>query len=618
MGLSGKTEQSSKSLSTARRRLFLACLAVLLFNAGLGEAADTVTIKVHLFKGAWGVERPALNAVTVMTATSHPALVGLRDKVDAPDSELTSATIDALLDAFGLRTVDDILAFAVEWDGQEPILGQNVLHKIAAFQFAFAPTRAAIGKVGMTMTLRKSKDSGAKDERSRLAEAHRALLEGNLDTILDTKLDLEIGTPVVAAIPMNREAYFLAILLSRRAEGTKQANRDSAKSSPGGDIIPAPKAVHTVMPAYPEELRKHGVRGQVELKAAVDEKGSLMGIQVTKSLHPYLDFAAVQALRQWKYEPSLQNGKPVPVIITQTVNFDPDIYRSYEEDAKRGVASVAAGKTGSREELAGALEGSAEYCGKLEGSALDFICEERIKEVHYNFAKDMSWNAVVVSPRGGGGSPYVSTWIPSWDPQRTEKHDYTCDYLFIKKGASIEERRIVLKDNGRAISDRSRFLEEKRFTALNPLLATVRILSRDRQPLFNFRIIDEDHVNGREAYVIEAIPKSGNTWGVEYAKIWIDRSGWRVLRSEIQGVPLEGYDDVLADTTQFNIKPILLTSHKYNLEKNGVFFPSHTTIRVDYPEPTSWISRATPKLKIEMEYTKYKFFTVETDQAIKK
>jgi hypothetical protein len=271
----------------------------------------------------------------------------------------------------------------------------------------------------------------------------------------------------------------------------------------------------------------------------------------------------------------------------------------------------------SQDALEKVLEGSAEYCRKLAGAALDFICEETINEVHYNFATEMKWAGIAVAPRGGGGAHYT-TWIPQWDHQRTEKSDYTCDYLFVKKGGSIEERRIVLKDNGRKMPDRSRLLEEKRFTALNPLMAAIQILDRERQPLFNFRLIDTGRAQGRKVYIVEAIPKSGNTWGVEYAKIWIDQQSYQVLQSEIQGVPLEGYDDVLEDTTQFNIKPILTTTHTYELEKNGVFFPGRTTIRVDYPQPLTWFARTTPKLKIDMAYGKYKFFTVETESGMKK
>jgi len=38
--------------------------------------------------------------------------------------------------------------------------------------------------------------------------------------------------------------------------------------------------------------------------------------------HPLLDDAAVAAVKQWKYSPTLLNGKPVPVMATVSVKFD--------------------------------------------------------------------------------------------------------------------------------------------------------------------------------------------------------------------------------------------------------------------------------------------------------
>ncbi|MGA2532507.1 MAG: TonB family protein [Candidatus Aminicenantales bacterium] len=600
-----------------KKCFFLGSILGLALWAASFPAAENITIQVHLFKGAWGEDHPGLKDVTVMTAASHPALEALKAKVGGSEAEMTAAAIDALLEAQGLKTVDDIFAFAVKWDGNEPIFGHNVLHKSGAFQFAFSPKYVSPQNVELLTTLSASKQSLAKDERSRQAEAHKALLEGRLEKILDIKLSMEISVPVIIGIPTEKEPFFLMILLTRPERAAEPGTAAGKKSEAGQVVVPAPRPLHTVMPAYPEDLRRQGVRGQVEIQAAVDEKGNLMGMKVTKSLHPYLDFAAVQALRQWKYEPAVQGGKRIPVIITQTVNFDPEIYRLYEEKAKDQRGPGTGESPSSPAILAKVLEGSAEYCRKLAGAALDFICEEMIREVHYSFATEMKWAGIAVAPRGGGVG-YIAAWIPQWDPQQTKKYDYTCDYLFVKRGGSIEERRIILKDSGRKMPDRSKLLEEKRFTALNPLMAAIQILDRDRQPQFNFRLIDADRAQGRKAYVIEAIPKSGNTWGVEYAKIWIDQQGYQILKSEIQGVPLEGYDDVLKDTTQFNIKPILTTTHTYQAEKNGVFFPARTTIRVDYPQPLTWYARTTPKLKIEMEYDKYKFFTVETEGAVKK
>ena len=61
-------------------------------------------------------------------------------------------------------------------------------------------------------------------------------------------------------------------------------------------------------------------QGVVIMEATIDVCGSVTDVRVLRS-NPLLDEAAVDAVRQWKYTPTLLNGEPVPVIITVTVNF---------------------------------------------------------------------------------------------------------------------------------------------------------------------------------------------------------------------------------------------------------------------------------------------------------
>lgn len=82
----------------------------------------------------------------------------------------------------------------------------------------------------------------------------------------------------------------------------------------------------------------------------------------------------------------------------------------------------------------------------------------------------------------------------------------------------------------------------------------------------------------------------------------------------INGVPLEGYDDVWQDATMLAIKPESIITHIYKLERNGVMFPDRSSIFIEYPavSPRELIV----KIKINMSYDKYKFFTVETEHRI--
>ncbi|MGB2906682.1 MAG: energy transducer TonB [Candidatus Aminicenantaceae bacterium] len=87
----------------------------------------------------------------------------------------------------------------------------------------------------------------------------------------------------------------------------------------GGEIAP-PVVVKRVDPVYPEEARKDGIQGSVILYVTTDEEGRVKKVEVLKSI-PALDKAAVDAVRQWVYEPYLKDGVPKPVSFAITVQF---------------------------------------------------------------------------------------------------------------------------------------------------------------------------------------------------------------------------------------------------------------------------------------------------------
>ena len=86
-----------------------------------------------------------------------------------------------------------------------------------------------------------------------------------------------------------------------------------------GDIKP-PHLIKKVDPIYPEEARKKKVEGIVILSARTNEKGDVERVMLLKSI-PLLDQAAIDALKQWKYEPIIIDGKPRSIIFTVTVRF---------------------------------------------------------------------------------------------------------------------------------------------------------------------------------------------------------------------------------------------------------------------------------------------------------
>jgi protein TonB len=62
------------------------------------------------------------------------------------------------------------------------------------------------------------------------------------------------------------------------------------------------------------------VQGVVILECTISPQGKVVAVKTVRGV-PMLDEAAIQAVRQWEYTPTLLNGVPVPVIMTVTVNF---------------------------------------------------------------------------------------------------------------------------------------------------------------------------------------------------------------------------------------------------------------------------------------------------------
>ena len=87
----------------------------------------------------------------------------------------------------------------------------------------------------------------------------------------------------------------------------------------GGAVRPPQKIVH-VAPEYPDIARASRTSGVVILEALIAEDGRVREVRVLRSV-PLLDDAAVRAVRQWQFTPTLLNGQPVPVVMTVTVAF---------------------------------------------------------------------------------------------------------------------------------------------------------------------------------------------------------------------------------------------------------------------------------------------------------
>jgi TonB family protein len=110
-----------------------------------------------------------------------------------------------------------------------------------------------------------------------------------------------------------------AAAAQERADAAAREKARMAAVRPGGRIMP-PKKIKDVPPVYPALAQSAHVSGAVTIEATIGTDGKVVDAKVVRSI-PLLDQAALDAVRQWEYLPTMLNGVPVPVLVTVTVNF---------------------------------------------------------------------------------------------------------------------------------------------------------------------------------------------------------------------------------------------------------------------------------------------------------
>lgn len=118
------------------------------------------------------------------------------------------------------------------------------------------------------------------------------------------------GQPAGAGGPLATDA----------AAGDREALKDTADFAVVDEV---PRALKSVHPKYPEEARKRRVQGTVFVRALVKKDGLTTGVSVVagKGVSPELDRAALDAVRQWVFEPAKAKGKPVAVWVVIPVSY---------------------------------------------------------------------------------------------------------------------------------------------------------------------------------------------------------------------------------------------------------------------------------------------------------
>jgi periplasmic protein TonB len=150
--------------------------------------------------------------------------------------------------------------------------------------------------------------------------------------VAPTTLDLshdpttEVTGPVIPNVPEGSGSVDPSLLGTSIGSGPVPPDNPPPAPKPAqslfkvGQGVREPKRISGLAPEYPMIARIAHVQGAVILEAVINERGEVGRIKVLKSV-TLLDQAAIAAVQQWRYTPTLLNGVPVSVLMTITINF---------------------------------------------------------------------------------------------------------------------------------------------------------------------------------------------------------------------------------------------------------------------------------------------------------
>jgi TonB family protein len=124
-------------------------------------------------------------------------------------------------------------------------------------------------------------------------------------------------------IPSEGPLQWQLTRLVRDPEGEMALVLLSSPTGTEGFVLPQLIPGTKVQPEYPAEARAAGIEGEVVMKLAVAEDGTVRDVTVLRGIegHPSFADSALQAVRKWRFRPALFDGKPGPASLTITVRF---------------------------------------------------------------------------------------------------------------------------------------------------------------------------------------------------------------------------------------------------------------------------------------------------------
>lgn len=262
----------------------------------------------------------------------------------------------------------------------------------------------------------------------------------------------------------------------------------------------------------------------------------------------------------------------------------------------------------TQEKLPVILSQTADYCEKLKKAAFHFYCQEKIMEAQMakHYAAPIQQASTPNDFRSGRRDRHFIRSNMRW-----KKKYYIYDYQIILKNGKISESRTLIREKNKKVNIRNAPLKTRfssEYSFYMPL-----IFARENQDMYRYTLLKEQRIKGIKTYKISVEPKSPEMGKVSHGLAWVSREDGSVVAIRVHPRSFIGAEKIRKAAMENGYDLMLTDEHLYLKERNGIRFPTQTTIHEGYISNISSKRRGFTNAYTRFTYTKYRFFNVDTE-----
>jgi len=254
------------------------------------------------------------------------------------------------------------------------------------------------------------------------------------------------------------------------------------------------------------------------------------------------------------------------------------------------------------------LKKAADYCERLKTIALQYICDEHVTRTSYFYDVRRYMKTT--------GNENVGLPRKRWTLKRTIEREIVYDYQLIKKGDRLEEKRKTLASDGKPWTKEDEPVSILPYQARYIVYGPIGFLGSSWQTGFEYFDEGRERTDaGRETVIFMSQPNEFRDDNSVYGRVWVDPESGAVVRIAWDPESIDFFrpDDV--PKMFLGLEKQLVWEAYYEVEKNGIYFPSRQVIREEYIGPEGEVILGDVW---SVTYENYRFFTVGVDIEIKK